>query len=91
VRTLLIFTFIPLVLMGGAAYLRSRTLMQDQVAGQLRVQIVDQLGDVDLAIKTKRIRLDRLVRAPGLLALAESALRGNPASNDALRTEMSDL
>lgn len=91
VRTLLIFTFIPLALMGATAYLRTRALLRNQVVGQLRVQIIDQLGDVDLAVKTKRIRLDRLVRNPDILALAERALRGAAGGNDALRAEMSEL
>ena len=35
VRTLLALTFLPLALMGTAAYLRSRTLLRDQVVGQI--------------------------------------------------------
>ena len=64
VRTLLIFTFLPLILLGGAAYLRTRALLRDQVVGHMRSQIVDQVGQVDLSVKTKEIRLDRLARSP---------------------------
>src|SRR5512143_1699045 len=76
VRTLLVFTFIPLALMGGAAYWRARGLLQNQVVEQMRAQIVDQVGDVDLSIKTKRIRLDRLVRNSEFQSVAQSALSG---------------
>ncbi|MFH1186233.1 MAG: GAF domain-containing protein [Chloroflexota bacterium] len=91
VRTLLIFTFIPLALMGSAAYVRTRALLRQQVIGQMRVQIIDQLGDVDLAVKTKRIRLDRLVRSPDVQAASERALRGTAGGIDSVRSEMSDL
>ncbi|MGE5138589.1 MAG: hypothetical protein ACM3JD_03920, partial [Rudaea sp.] len=70
VRTLLIFTFIPLILMGGAAYLRARALLQDQVVRQMQAQLTDQVGQVDLSAKTKEIRLDRLVRNPDFLSTA---------------------
>jgi GAF domain-containing protein/HAMP domain-containing protein len=64
VRTLIIFTFIPFILMSGAAYLRARTLLRDQVVNQLQTQLTTQLRQADLAIKTKEIRLDRLIRSP---------------------------
>jgi GAF domain-containing protein/HAMP domain-containing protein len=91
VRTLLIFTFIPLALMGAAAYWRARTLLQDQVVQQMRAQIVDQVGDVNLAIKTKRIRLDRLVRNTSFQSVAQSAVRAGGAGIDSLRTDMNAL
>src|SRR5574340_1052158 len=90
VRTLLVFTFIPLALMGGAAYWRSRGLLQAQVVEQMRVQIVDQVGDVDLSIKTKRIRLDRLIRNPEFQSVAQRALSGG-AGAEGLRTEMNTV
>src|SRR5574340_1760347 len=89
VRTLLVFTFIPLALMGGAAYWRSRGLLQAQVVEQMRVQIVDQVADVDLSIKTKRIRLDRLIRNPEFQSVAQRALSSGGAVAESLRTEMS--
>lgn len=93
VRTLLLFTFIPLLLMGGAAYLRARALLQDQVVGQMQSQITQQVGDVDLSVKTKEIRLDRLVRGPDFLTAAGRALRaGGPGSElDAARTEFAQI
>ena len=91
VRTLLVFTFIPLALMGGAAYLRSRALLQSQVVAQMQVQIVDQVGDVDLSIKTKRIRLDRLVRNADFQSTAQRALNSGGVGVESLRTEMNEL
>lgn len=80
VRTLMIFTFIPLTLMAGAAYLRSRTLLREQVVSQMQTQLTTQLSQVDLAIKTKEIRLDRLVRSQGFASKFEVALHANPQS-----------
>src|SRR5512135_1083448 len=82
VRTLLIFTFIPLILMGAAAYLRARALLQAQVVQQMQAQLTDQVGQVDLSAKTKEIRLDRLVRSPDFLTAAQSALAASPQSAD---------
>ena len=39
VRTLLIFTLIPLAIMAGAAYLRARSLLRDQVVSQMQAQL----------------------------------------------------
>lgn len=80
VRTLMIFTFIPLTLMSGAAYLRARTLLRDQVVNQMQAQMTTQLNQVDLAIKTKEIRLDRLVRSQTFASDFEVALHANPQS-----------
>jgi GAF domain-containing protein/HAMP domain-containing protein len=91
VRTLLVFTFIPLALMGGAAYWRARSLLQSQVVEQMRAQIVDQVGDVDLSIKTKRIRLDRLVRNADFQAAAQRAVSSGGVGAESTRTEMNTL
>ena len=82
VRTLVIFTFIPLTLMAGAAYFRSRTLLRDQVVSQMQTQLTTQLAQVDLEIKTKEIRLDRLVRSPNFASDFEMALHANPQGTD---------
>src|SRR5512135_1645941 len=76
VRTLLIFTFIPLILLAGAAYLRSRSLLREQVVSQMQTQLKDRVSRLDLAVKTKEIRLDRVVRAPTRLVELQSALTG---------------
>ncbi len=80
IRTLLIFSLIPLILMATAAYFRARSLLQEQVVGQLQAQLKDQLARLDLAVKTKEIRLDRVTRGPGRSALFAAALQGGPGS-----------
>ena len=80
VRTLLIFTFIPLILMGGAAYLRARTLLRDQVVRQMQAQLTDQLGQVDLSAKTKEIRLDRIVRRSDFESAVNTMLHNKSGS-----------
>src|SRR5512146_2039563 len=75
VRTLLIFTFIPLIVMAGAAYLRSRALLREQVVDQMQAQLESSLSHTDTAVKTKEIRLDRLARGANRSAQIEGALR----------------
>ncbi len=87
VGTLLLFTFIPLALMGGAAYLRARALLRDQVVGQMQAQISNQVGQVELTIKTKEIRLDRLVRNPDFIPTVAQVLSTPPGQLGALRDE----
>ncbi|HTP03231.1 MAG TPA: GAF domain-containing protein [Anaerolineales bacterium] len=82
VRTLILFTFIPLVLMAGAAYLRSRALLREQVVGQMQTQLKDQLKRLDLTVKTKAIRLDRLARGPSRSAEFEAALKQGSGSTE---------
>ena len=66
--------------MAGAAYLRARALLREQVVSQMQAQLKDQLGRVDRAVKTKEIRLDRLVRSPSRSAQFEAALQGGKQS-----------
>ena len=80
VRTLIIFTLIPLTLIAGAIYFRSRTLLRDQVINQMQVQLTTQLSQMDLSIKTKEIRLDRLVRSPDFTVDYQASLQNNPQS-----------
>ena len=63
-QILIAFTFIPIILIAGAAYWRSRTLFGDQVSAQMQNQLTDQLNRLDLAIKTKQSRLDNFIRQP---------------------------
>ena len=79
VRTLLIFTFIPLIVMAGAAYLRSRALLQQQVVGQMQSQLQYQLAHFDDVVKTKEIRLDRVTRTPALQAKLAAVITGSGA------------
>src|SRR5512140_3480153 len=80
VRTLLIFTFVPLIIMAGSAYLRSRPLLREQVVGQMQAQLNNQLSQMDSTVKTKEIRMDRLARGAGRAAEIEAAVRAGPDS-----------
>jgi GAF domain-containing protein/HAMP domain-containing protein len=82
VRTLLIFTFIPLALMAGAAYLRTRALLREQVIDQTQSLLNLQLASVDRTLKTKQIRLDRLMRQGDYASTLELALHANPQSSE---------
>ncbi len=81
VRTLIIFTFIPLVLMAGAAYLRARTLLRDQLFSQMQAQLTTQLTQMDLVIKTKEIRLDRIARSSDFATDYQVFLQNSPGSD----------
>ena len=92
VRTLLIFTFIPLILMAGAAYLRARALLREQVVGQMQAQLRDQLSQLDLTVKTKEIRLDRVAHGPNRAAQLAAVLTEGIQGTDlaALRQGLSE-
>src|SRR5512140_275373 len=86
VRTLLIFTFIPLIVMAGAGYLRARSLLREQVVGQMQAQLQDQVARFGDSIKTKEIRLDRLAHATAREAQLAAALTSAAGvDRDALR------
>jgi GAF domain-containing protein/HAMP domain-containing protein len=82
IRTLIVFTFIPFILMAGAAYWRARTVFGDQITGQMQNQMNDQLNQLDLVIKAKQIRLDHLVRQPDFDSKLDSALSESPQNPD---------
>ena len=90
VRTLVLFTFIPLLLMAGAAYFRTRGLLRQQVVNETQAQMTTQLSQMELAVKTKDIRLDRLLRNPDFANQIASTLSSNPqsATFTALRNEI---
>lgn len=77
VRTLLLFTFVPLVLMASAAYLRARSLIQQQVVSQTGSQMANQLGQMEQAAKIKDIRLEHLMRNPEFAGQIQSVLETN--------------
>ena len=81
VRTLLIFTFIPLALMAGAAYFRARTLLRDQAITQSENLLSNQLKIVDGEIKKKEAKLDEQVASEEFSTLVEIALHANPQSD----------
>ncbi len=62
ILTLLVFTFIPFSVMAGAAYLRARRLLYEQVVTQMQSLVKGQMDEVQNGMKIKHIRLDRIVR-----------------------------
>lgn len=84
VRTLLIFTFIPLALMAGAAYFRARTLMREQVVAQSEGLLTNQLKIIDREIKNKETQLKRQAASEDFSVIIEIALHANP-QNDQFR------
>src|SRR5574341_1391337 len=82
VRTLLVFTFIPLMLMAGAAYLRSRALLRGHVVNQMQTQLTSQIDQANVIVKTKEIRLDRVVRTQNFANDIDTALHVAPQSEE---------
>ncbi|PIV26026.1 MAG: hypothetical protein COS37_08520, partial [Anaerolineae bacterium CG03_land_8_20_14_0_80_58_20] len=80
--TLVIFTFIPLTLMAGAAYVRTRQLLEEQVVTQMQNQVTTEMNAAQNAMKVKQIRLDRIARRPDFTNAMDTLLgkaRGTPA------------
>ena len=63
VRTLLIFTFIPLALMAGVAYFRTRTLLQQQAVTQSQNLLSAQINIIDHEVTNKEIQLEYLLES----------------------------
>ncbi len=63
VRTLLIFTFIPLALMAGVAYFRARTLLQQQAVTQSQNLLSAQLNIIDSEVTNKETQLEHLLES----------------------------
>ena len=82
VRTLLIFTFIPLALMAGAAYFRARTLLQEQAISQSQNLLSTQLKIIDLEVTNKENHLKHLLESSDFKILTELALHANPKSSE---------
>lgn len=80
VRTLLVFTFIPLALMAGAAYLRTRALLQEQAVTQSQNLLITQLKIIDREVGNKEARLEHLLESSDFTILIELALHANPQS-----------
>ncbi|MFN8413781.1 MAG: GAF domain-containing protein [Anaerolineales bacterium] len=82
VRTLLFFTFIPLALMAGAAYLRAQSLLREQAVKQSENLIVSQLSVVQEKIQDKEEQLKHLLSSSDFSILTELAVHANPKSNE---------
>ena len=82
VRTLLVFTFIPLALMAGAAYFRTRALLQEQAVTQSQNLLTTQLKIIDHEVGNKEARLEHLLKSSDFTILMELALHANPQSTE---------
>lgn len=90
--TLLVFSFIPLLLIAVAAYFRTRDLLQTQVVTQMQNLVTTEMTSTENAMKVRQIRLDRIVRRPDFshaldVVLAENT--GTPAFTEARNKVMS--
>ena len=91
-RALLVFSFIPLILMAVAAYLRTRDLLQNQVVTQMQNLVTTQMTATQNAMKIKQIRLDRIVRRPDFSSALDVILTeefGTPAFTESRNKVMS--
>jgi len=80
IQTLVLFTIIPLIVMGGAAYVRSSDLLRQQAVTQMQTLLNGQTEDVVLLLKVKSIRLERLINQPDLASSFQQALHVNRQS-----------
>jgi hypothetical protein len=81
IQTLLVFTLIPLTLMAGAAYFRTRQLLQDQVVTQTQNLVTTQMDAAQNTMKIKQVRLDRFARQPDFVSamqIVQHEERTNP-------------
>ncbi len=81
VRTLLIFTFIPLALMAGAAYFRARALLREQAVIQSENLLTNQLKIINREISDKETLLDHQLANENFTILLELGLHANPQSS----------
>jgi len=82
VRTLLVFTFIPLALMAGAAYFRARSLLREQAISQSRSLLNAQLNTIGAEVNNKEAQLGHLLESGDFTILIELALHANPQSSE---------
>ena len=80
IQTLILFTIIPLIAMGGAAYYRASGLLRQQAVTQMQTLLNGQTADATLLIKVKGIRLERLTSRPELASDIQQALHANRQS-----------
>jgi GAF domain-containing protein/HAMP domain-containing protein len=74
ILALLAFAMIPLSIMASVAYTRSRTLLKEQIANQLKTTIQNQVEQINREMRTKAVRLDYISRRPGFHIPAEAVL-----------------
>ena len=81
-RTLLVFTLIPLILMAGAAYWRTSTMLRDQVVKQMQSLVSTQMDKAQTTTRGKQIRLDKIVRQLDFTSAMQIVLRQSPNSSE---------
>lgn len=81
VRTLLILIFIPLALMAGTAYLRTRALLREQAVAHAENLLTNQLRIVDREIQAREEILQGWVAGGEFSRLIEIGLHANPQSD----------
>jgi len=80
VRTLLIFTLLPLVIMGSVAYIRARAMMRELSQNQTQVVMTAQLNQSLVKVEEKEKRLTTLVKDQRFSQELESAFHANHQS-----------
>jgi GAF domain-containing protein/HAMP domain-containing protein len=79
---LVALSFIPMLIMGGASYLRARALLSRQAISQMESSVTTQMEGVQELARIRLIRLDRLILRPDTHALYERAFHVNRLSPD---------
>jgi GAF domain-containing protein/HAMP domain-containing protein len=80
VRTLLIFTLLPLVIVGNVAFTRVRTMIRETSLNQTQVVMAAQLNQSMLKVEEKEKRLTGLVQDQRFSQELESAFHANHQS-----------
>ncbi|MBI5932226.1 MAG: GAF domain-containing protein [Chloroflexi bacterium] len=79
-------TLIPLVLIAGAVFFRTRQALEGQAVNQMQNLVLTEMGAAQEAMKVKQIRLDHISRRTDFIAALEIIIReprGAPAFNEA--------
>lgn len=87
VRTLLLFTFIPLSIMAGVAYYRARSLLREQAEIQSQNLLSNQLKIVEREIRQKENLLLTEIENNDFKALIELGLHVNPMSDQFIEVQ----
>lgn len=86
VLRLMVATLIPLILIAGAVFIRTRQALEGQVVNQMQNLVTTEMGSAQEAMKIKQIRLDHISRRTDFVAAMETIVReerGTPAFNEA--------
>lgn len=72
--TLVTFSMIPLLIMGSSAYLRTRALLLNQISSQIQTAMESQMDQVHSSVRSKAVRLNRIVRLKKFTEALEKTL-----------------